>query len=148
MAIHQTPNLSSLPPVNFISPNIIPAKNSYSITGSEQCFGYMNNAPVQLYDLSEALGSLITNNTGNLYNVLIIKYDGTNYTLLNEGVTSSSLIDFLNNYGPVWAYLTDSFTETHKAGLITSSNINNTIVKLPFSSLYLSGSSIEHGGVA
>lgn len=134
---------------NFKSPDTISAKNSYSITGNEQCFGYMNNTPVQMYDLSEVLGSLITNNTGNLYNVLIIKYDGINYTLLNEGVTSSSLITYLTNYGPVWAYLIggNNINNIFNAGLITSDNIDNTNVNLPFDELYLSGSSIVEGGV-
>lgn len=131
--------------VNFKSPATIPTKNSYSITGSEQCFGYMNNTPVKMYDLSEILGSCITNNDGTKYNVLIIKYDGTNYTLLNEGVTSSSLITYLNDYGPVWAYLITSLN--FNAGLITSDNIDNTNVNLPFEHLYLSGSSIMRGGV-
>lgn len=133
---------------NFKSPDTIPTKNSYSITGSEQCFGYMNNTSVQMYDLSEILGSLITNNTGNSYNVLVIKYDGTNYTLLNEGVTSSSLITYLNNNGPVWAYLIVNFGfDRCAAGLITSNDINNTNVNLPFDRLYLSGSSIMQRGV-
>lgn len=119
--------------INNISPSAISIKNSYEITGSEQCFGYMNNAPVQMYDLSEALGSCIIYNTGGLYNVLIIKYDGTNYTLLNEGVTSSSLINFLNNYGPVWAYLINSSNNICvMSNIITPDNINEDSVTISF----------------
>lgn len=126
-------NLSSLPPVNFKSPGAIPTKNSYSITGSEQCFGYMNSTPVKMYDLSEILSSLITNNTGNLYNVLVIKYDGTNYTLLNEGVTSSSLITYLNDYGPVWAYLINNSNNIFwEMSEITSDSINGDAVDFYF----------------
>lgn len=113
--------------MNLKSPATIPTKDSYEITGSEQCFGYMSNTPVQMYDLSEALGSCITYNTGGLYNVLIIKYDGTNFTLLNEGVTSSSLITYLNNYGPVWAYLiseNNNIVHTCMRTIITSNAIS------------------------
>lgn len=141
MAGQQTPSLSSLPPVNFISPGTIPTKNSYSITGSEQCFGYTDETPVQMYDLSEVLGSCITNNTGDLYNILIIKFDGTNYTLLNEGVTSSSLITYLNNYGPVWAYLIDTDDNVGQGTLVTSENINGDNVEFSHS-LYLYNSTI------
>lgn len=117
--------------INIKSPGAIPTKNSYSITGSEQCFGYMNSTPVKMYDLSEILGSLITNNTGNLYNVLIIKYDGTNYTLLNEGVTSLSLITYLNNNGPVWAYLIDNSNNTCViSNIITSNNIDENNIDI------------------
>lgn len=131
--------------VSNMSPATIPTKNSYTITGSEQCFGYMNNTSVQMYDLSEVLGSCITNNDGTKYNVLVIKYDGTNYTLLNEGVTSSSLITYLNNYGPVWAYLIDSFTKTCETILVSSNAINDSEVKFLFDegAIYLSGSSIR-----
>lgn len=126
-------SLWSLPPVNFISPNTIPTKNSYEITGSEQCFGYTDETPVQMYDLSEALGSCITYNTGGLYNILIIKYDGTNYTLLNEGVTSSSLINFLDSVGPLRAYLINSNSNTCEiSGIITPENINGDIVNFYF----------------
>lgn len=119
--------------INVKSPGAIPTKNSYSITGSEQCFGYMNSTPVKMYDLSEILGSLITNNTGNLYNVLVVKYDGTNYTLLNEGVTSSSLITYLNNNGPVWAYMIDtSHNVCIISYIITSNNINEDRVLIIF----------------
>lgn len=117
--------------INVKSPATIPTKNSYSITGGEQCFGYKNNTSVQMYDLSEILGSLITNNTGNLYNVLIIKYDGTNYTLLNEGVTSLSLITYLNNNGPVWAYLIDNSNNTCViSNIITSNNIDENNIDI------------------
>jgi hypothetical protein len=118
---------------NFKSPDTIPTKNSYLITGSEQCFGYMNNTSVQMYDLSEILGSCITNNNGTKYNVLIIKYDGTNYTLLNEGVTSSSLITYLNDYGPVWAYLIDNSNNIFcEMSEITSDSINGDAVDFYF----------------
>lgn len=116
---------------NFKSPATIPTKNSYSITGGEQCFGYKNNTSVQMYDLSEILGSLITNNDGTKYNVLVIKYDGTNYTLLNEGVTSSSLITYLNNNGPVWAYLIDNSNNTCViSNIITSNNIDENNINI------------------
>ena len=119
--------------VNFKSPATIPTKNSYSITGSEQCFGYMNNTSVQMYDLSETLGSCITNNDGTKYNILIIKYNGTNYTLLNEGVTSSSLITYLNDYGPVWAYVINSSNNVcEMCNIITSNNINGDKVEFYF----------------
>lgn len=119
--------------VSNMSPATIPTKNSYTITGSEQCFGYMNNTSVQMYDLSEVLGSCIANNDGTKYNILIIKYDGTNYTLLNEGVTSSSLITYLNDYGSVWAYLIDSSNNVCiKSYLITSNSITSTGVIIDF----------------
>lgn len=118
--------------VSNMSPATIPTKNSYTITGSEQCFGYMNNTSVQMYDLSEVLGSCITNNDGTKYNVLVIKSDGTNYTLLNEGVTSSSLITYLNNYGPVWAYLIDTDDNVGQGTLVTSENINGDNVEFYF----------------
>lgn len=130
---------------NFKSPATIPTKNSYSITGGEQCFGYKNNTSVQMYDLSEILGSLITNNDGTKYNVLIIKYDGTNYTLLNEEVTSSSLITYLNNNGPVWAYLIDSSRPSVacEATLVTPDHITGTDVEIQLKgNMYLSDSSI------